>query len=365
MNERAGNLMSDNDKPLSEKSWRKTLLPLDSTLKEAIRCLDTTQLQIAIVVGSDGVLVGTLTDGDIRRGWLRGLGLDSSIDAIVFRDPVVVPPQLGRDAVLKFMQDNQVRQLPVIDENRRVIGLHLLDKQTSPAGERLNTMVIMAGGRGTRLRPHTEGCPKPLLAVGGKPMLEHILMSAKAEGFRHFVLAIQYLGHMIEEYCGDGSQWGLRIDYLREESPLGTAGAMSLLSSRPKEPFIVSNGDVLTDIRYGDMLNYHCKHGASATMAVHIHEWQHPFGVVRTKGVDIINFEEKPIVRNHINAGVYVLEPEVLDVLKVGEHCNMPELFTRLQGSARTIVYPIHEPWLDVGRMDDYEQAQKNHPKNF
>jgi len=228
--------------------------------------------------------------------------------------------------------------------------------------QRPNLMVIMAGGEGTRLRPHTENCPKPLLPVGGKPMLEHIIERARAEGFLRFVLAIHYLGHMIEDYFGDGSRWQVQIDYLREESPLGTAGAIGLLDPRPNAPFLVSNGDVLTDIRYGELLDFHCYHGASATMAVRLHEWQHPFGVVRTKGVDIIGFEEKPIARSHINAGIYVLEPMTLEALTPGERCDMPTLFSRLQErTVRTIVYPMHEPWLDVGRADDLRRAQAEH----
>ncbi len=342
----------------SVEGWRKALLHADATLRQAIRNLDESALQIGLVVSPDGVLVGTITDGDIRRGLLRGLDLNSLIDAIIYREPLVVPPQLGRDTVLQLMQANKIHQLPVVDEDRRVVGLHLWDDLMVPR-QRPNLMVIMAGGQGTRLRPHTENCPKPLLPVGGKPMLEHIIERARAEGFQRFVLAIHYLGHMIEDYFGDGSRWQVQIDYLREESPLGTAGAIGLLNPRPENPFLVSNGDVLTDIRYGELLDFHCRHGASATMAVRLHEWQHPFGVVRTKGVDIIGFEEKPIARSHINAGIYVLDPGVLDVLSVGEQCDMPTLFSRLQDhAARTIVYPMHEPWLDVGRVDDLGRAQ-------
>lgn len=349
--------MSENTKPLPAELWRKALISSNATLQQAIRNLDETALQIALVVSPDGTLLGTLTDGDIRRGLLRDLDLNCSIDAIIHREPLVVPPQLGRDAVLQLMQANNIRQLPVVDEARRVVGLHLWNKLMIPA-QRPNLMVIMAGGQGSRLRPHTENCPKPLLPVGGKPMLEHIIERAKAEGFVHFVLAIHYLGHMIEDHFGDGGRWQVQIDYLREESPLGTAGAIGLLNPRPQAPFLVSNGDVLTDIRYGELLDFHCHHGASATMAVRLHEWQHPFGVVRTKGVDIIGFEEKPIARSHINAGIYVLEPGVLDVLSVGEHCDMPALFSRLQAlTERTIVYPMHEPWLDMGRVEDYYAA--------
>jgi NDP-sugar pyrophosphorylase family protein len=223
-------------------------------------------------------------------------------------------------------------------------------------------MVIMAGGQGNRLRPYTDNCPKPLLQVGGKPMLEHIIERAKKEGFSRFVLAVHYLAHMIEDYFEDGRRWHVQIDYLREDSPLGTAGALGLLEPRPERAFIVSNGDVLADVRYGEMLDFHSRHGAAATMAVRVHEWQHPFGVVRTRGIDIVGFEEKPISRSHVNAGIYVLEPEVLDRLKAREACDMPTLFGRLHdGAARTIVYPMHEPWLDVGRVDDFQRAQQEH----
>ena len=366
--EEQGNYMADevrrstpeSRRPDPVEHWRKALLPANATLEQGIRNLDESTLQIALVVSTEGVLVGTLTDGDIRRGLLRGLDLGSSIESIIHRDPIVVPPQLNRATALQLMQTNRIRQLPVVDDARRAVGLHLWDELLVP-GVRPNVMVIMDGGQGSRLRPHTENCPKPLLPVGGKPMLEHIIERAKAEGFMHFVLAIHYLGHMIEDHFGDGGRWQVHIDYLREESPLGTAGAIGLLSPRPAVPFLVTNGDVLTDIRYGELLDFHCGHGASATMAVRLHEWQHPFGVVHTEGVDIVGFEEKPIARSHINAGVYVLGPDALDCLSAGEPCDMPTLFTRLQErSARTIVYPMHEPWLDVGRVDDYRSAQEN-----
>ena len=223
-------------------------------------------------------------------------------------------------------------------------------------------MVIMAGGRGTRLGKHTQECPKPLLPIGDKPMLEYIIERAKAEGFEQFVLAIHYLGHMIEDYFGDGGKLQINIEYLREKTPLGTAGALGLLQSRPTEPLLVTNGDVLTDIRYSELLDFHIRHSAAATMAVRLHEWQHPFGVVKTNGVDIIGLEEKPVARSHINAGIYVLEPNVLDAIGTDEHCDMPTLFERLQDkSARTIVYPMHEPWLDVGRPADLEKARNAH----
>ena len=341
----------------SDQGWRRALLPITATLRQAISNLDESALQIILVVAEDDVLLGTLTDGDIRRGLLRGLDLDSPIESLITRAPLVVPAEMAPSTVLQLMQANKIHQLPVVDQSRRAVGLRVWDELHSP-GRRSNLMVIMAGGLGTRLRPYTEDCPKPLLPVGGKPMLQHIIERAKAEGFGRFVLAINYLGQMIQDYFGDGERWQVQIEYLRETSPLGTAGAIALLAPRPEQPFLVSNGDVLTDIRYSELLDFHCRHGAAATMAVRLHEWQHPFGVVRTNGVDIVGFDEKPVARTHINAGIYVLEPATLDALHVGEPCDMPTLFSRLQDrSARTIVYPMHEPWLDVGREADLQRA--------
>jgi dTDP-glucose pyrophosphorylase len=343
----------------TQKSWRRALLPAGATVQDAIQCLNRSGLQIALVVTASETLVGTITDGDIRRGLLRGLTLASSVDTIVYKEALVVPPHLDRDIVLGLMQANEIHALPVVAERRRVVGLHVLNELLAPA-RRSNLMVIMAGGQGTRLMPQTQNCPKPLLPVGGKPMLQHIVERAAAEGFRRFVIAVHYLGHMIEEHFGDGSRWQLEIEYVRESEPLGTAGALSLLRGAPDAPFVVSNGDVLTDIRYGELLDFHCRHEpAAATMAVRLYEWQHPFGVVHTRGVDIVGFEEKPIARSHVNAGIYALQPAALAALVPGQPCDMPALFARLQAEGhRTIVYPMHEPWIDLGLPDDLARAR-------
>jgi dTDP-glucose pyrophosphorylase len=344
----------------SEQIWRQAIMPINASIAQAIRNLDQVAIKIVLVANESGVLEGTITDGDIRRALLKGLDLNSSLTSIIHRNALVVPPELGRDLVRQLMLANKIQQIPVVDEQHHVIGLHLWDEITMPPS-RSNLMVIMAGGMGTRLRPHTEDCPKPLLVVAGKPMLEHIIERAKLEGFNHFVLAIHYLGHMIEEYFGNGERLGVRIDYLREESPLGTAGALGFLNPHPDAAFIVTNGDIITDIRYGELLDFHTRHAATATMTVRAHEWQHPFGVVQTQGVEIVGFEEKPIARSHINAGIYALDPSALSVLTTGAHCDMPTLFERLQAKKhRTVAYPMHEPWLDVGQPDDLVAVRKN-----
>ena len=345
----------------SEEIWRQAILPASATIKQAIQNLDQVAVKIVLVVNEACVLEGTISDGDIRRGLLKGLDMNSPLTSIVHRNALVVPPEMGRELVMQLMIANKIQQIPVVDESHYIVGLHLWDELTAQP-TRPNLMVIMAGGLGTRLLPHTEGCPKPLLPIAGKPMLEHIIERAKLEGFNHFVIAIHYLGKMIEEHFGNGESLGVQIDYLREKLPLGTAGALSLLSPLPDVPFVVTNGDVITDIRYGELLDFHIRNTAVATMAVRMHEWQHPFGVVQMNGVEIIGFEEKPTFRSHVNAGVYVLDPITLNALTENANCDMPTLFERLQVSAqRTVAYPMHEPWLDVGRLEDYAAVNKLH----
>jgi dTDP-glucose pyrophosphorylase len=341
----------------SPVEWRDVLLPTSASMREAIEVLDRTGLQIILVVAPDERLLGTVTDGDIRRALLCNATMQTSIETIMATKPMVAPVELDHITARQIMKSNRIIQLPVVDAEQRVVGLHLWDQLEQPL-RRENLMVIMAGGRGERLRPFTEDCPKPMLAVAGKPILEHIIERAQLQGFSNFVLAVHYLGQQIEDYFGDGEKWNIHIDYLRESTPLGTAGAISLLTARPSLPVVVTNGDVLTDIHYGELLDFHQRHKAGATMAVRQHEWQHPFGVVHTEGVDIVSMEEKPVHRTHVNTGIYVLAPEVLGLLEPNEPCDMPMLFHRVQmANQRTIAYPMHEPWLDVGRPDDLPRA--------
>jgi dTDP-glucose pyrophosphorylase len=337
----------------STEVWIKAILPTDSSIRQAVQVLNESSLRIVLVTDDLGVLMGTISDGDIRRGLLKGLELDSSIDAVIHKNALVVPPELTREVVLQFMIANKLQQIPIVNEKMQVVGLHLWDEISIP-NVRSNVMVIMAGGKGTRLHPQTENCPKPMLPINGKPILEHIIDRARVEGFSHFILAINYLGHMIEEYFGDGESFDVKIEYLREDSPLGTAGALSLLETVPNSPFIVTNGDVLTDIHYGELLDFHVQYNSTATMAVRIHEWQNPFGVVQTQGIEITGYEEKPISRTSINAGVYAMDPAALSFLTKSAPCDMPDLFKLIQDKGkRTVAYPVHERWLDVGRPDD------------
>lgn len=345
---------------LQENSWRKALVSTGSTIRDAVKNMNDSGLRIALVVDEFGHLIGTISDGDIRHGLLHGLSLDALLEQIVQKNPLVVTSEIREEMVLQLMRANRLQQVPIVDEKNVLIGLHLWDEISVPA-VRSNSMVIMAGGKGTRLLPHTENLPKPMVELAGRPMLEHIIERAVSFGFTNFILAIHHLGHMIEDYFSDGSEFNVNISYVKENKPLGTAGALGLIDPVPDEPFIVTNGDVVSDIHYGELLDFHVRHKAKASMAVRAHEWQHPFGVVHTDGLDIVGFEEKPIARTHINAGVYALSPDTLKYLPVDQVCDMPMLFELLQADRkRTIAFPMHEPWLDVGRPDDLQQANED-----
>ncbi len=338
-------------------SWTKTLLSPVGCIGDAIKILNDTGLRIVLVADSDLKLVGTVTDGDIRRGLLRDLTLASPISEVINSNPIVVRQNFAREVVLEIMSSHKIFQIPVVDEGLKLVGLHVRNEQNTHAA-RDNVVVIMAGGKGTRLLPKTEKTPKPMLRLGVKPILEHIIERAKAEGFSRFVLAIHHLGEVIEEYFGDGKSLGVNISYVKEKTPLGTAGALSLIEPKPSQPIIVTNGDVLTDVKYGDILDFHIHSNGKATMAVQVKEWQNPYGVVNTDGIEITNYEEKPITRTLINAGVYVVNPAVLELITSSTPCDMPLLFelAREKGM-KTVAYFAHESWIDVGTHEDFNLA--------
>lgn len=340
-----------------DSRWRRALISPEATMAETIENLNTVGIKLALCVDAEGRLVGAVSDGDLRRGLLRGLTMQDPVREIANPNPLVVPEGSERDMVRAIMQLNKVLQVPVVDAEGRVVGLHLWDALDKvPSHD--HTMVVMAGGKGTRLRPYTENCPKPLLPVAGKPMLQHIIERAKSQGFGRFVLSLNYLGQMIRDHFGDGSSYGVQITYVDEDEPLGTAGALSLIQPRPDSAFVVTNGDVLTDIDYRELIEFRERHNAHGVMAVRMYEWTNPYGVVQMEGVDITGFAEKPVSRSHINAGVYAFSPAALDLLTRNQHCDMPTFFDQLrEAGKRTVAYPMHEPWLDVGRQDDLEHA--------
>jgi dTDP-glucose pyrophosphorylase len=343
----------------TDNYWRRALISPEATLGDAIENLNAVGIKLALCVDTEGRLLGSVSDGDLRRGLLRGLTMQDSVLEIANPSPLVVPEGVDCTMVRDIMKVNKVLQVPVVDAEGHLVGLHLwdaIDRSTSHD----HTMVIMAGGKGTRLRPFTEQCPKPMLPVAGKPMLQHIIERAKSQGFRRFVLSLNYLGQLIRDHFEDGAAYDVQISYVEEDEPLGTAGALSLIQPRPDGAFVVTNGDVLTDIDYLELIQFLERHNAHGVMAVRLYEWTNPYGVVQMEGVNIMGFCEKPVLRSHINAGVYAFTPAVLESLEPNRHCDMPLLFDRLrEANYRTVAYPMHEPWLDVGRPDDLERANK------
>ncbi|WP_255439267.1 nucleotidyltransferase family protein [Synechococcus sp. LTW-R] len=316
--------------------------------------------QLALVVDDSCKLLGMIADSDIRKALLNGLSLEQEVDSVMNPVPIVVSPCMGESEAHNLMRINHFFHLPVVNHAGQLIGLHVAEHLLSTP-ERVETVVIMAGGRGQRLMPLTAEIPKPMLPVKGKPMLEHLIEKLSGEGFQNIVISVNYLSAVILDHFGDGSRFGAHISYLHESAPLGTAGSLSLLDpSLLTQHLLVVNCDVLTDVCFADMIDQCIRDSADALMAVRPQEWQNPFGVVRSIGTQFTGLEEKPIVRAQVNAGIYVATPRLLSLLQPGCSCDMTELFLRgLDQQMNLHVFPLHELWLDVGRHSDYETAQE------
>ena len=347
-------------------SWDKVLIPPGASIHDAIEAIDRGSLQICLVVDTERRLLGTVTDGDIRRAILAGMDMGAPAEGIMYRTPHVGREGDAKETLLARMAAEKIRQIPLLDAEGRVVGLAYIEDLLSPPKARENWVVLMAGGMGTRLRPLTESAPKPLLTVGDKPLLETILESFIEQNFKRFYMAVHYRADMIRDHFGDGSKWDAEIRYIEEEKRLGTAGALRLIPERPQSPMIVMNGDLLTRVNFQHLLDYHRQHGSKATMCVRAYDFRVPFGVVQIEDSRIKGIDEKPLHSFFVNAGIYVLEPEVIDRIPEGQLYDMTTLFEGIiKSEDATAVFPIHEYWLDVGRMDDLDQANKEFPEAF
>lgn len=340
-------------------TWKDIVVSPETTLGESIARVDSAGTQLAIVLDASCRLAGILTDGDIRRAILGEMSLSTPVAEAMNRNPLVAPVDTPKDQILALMRRHVIHHLPLVDADGRMVDLATLDDLIG-AVERPNWVVLMAGGLGTRLRPLTEDCPKPMLNVGGRPILESILESFVEQGFRRFFVSVNYKADMVKNHFRQGDRWGVRIDYLHEDQRLGTAGSLSLLPSRPDTSLIVMNGDLLTRAAFDQLIQFHVGQSAMATMAVREYDFQVPYGVVRLNGSRIQAIEEKPIQKFFVNAGIYVLSPEALDHIPAGEHFDMPTLFEQLMVSGvATAAYPLREYWLDIGRIEEFERAQR------
>ena len=342
---------------LGSRDWQLAVAPPSTPIVDALRLLDESRLQILMIAGKDRRLLGIVTDGDIRRAILRGDGLGDPIDRAMMREPLTTTPEINRLHLLDEMIRLEVRRVPVLNDAGRVINLIGVEDLTNP--EPLdNVAVLMVGGLGTRLRPLTSTTPKPMVPVGHRPVLETILTQLKLHGFRRISLAVNHRAQVIEDYFGDGRSLDLEITYLREESRLGTAGPLRLLAERPTKPLLVMNGDLLTKLNFCELLDFHDASGAMATMCLGEHWYELPYGVAEVDGDRLVSVREKPVEHFSVNAGIYVLNPNVLDLIPIDEPYDMPTLIDPvLTRGERVSAFPIRDYWIDIGRLEDLQQA--------
>lgn len=346
-------------------NWQNVLISSNDSIQQAIEVIDKEGLRVALVVDKQTRLLGIVTDGDVRRGLVRHLSLDNPVKDIMNTTPKIGSICDSKAKLLAIMEEFDLLQIPII-ENGVVIGLETI--QHLMGAKKLNNPVfLMAGGFGTRLHPLTRVCPKPLLKIGEKPILETIMEGFIASGFHQFYISTHYMSEMIHNHFGDGSRWGVSISYIHEEKPLGTGGALALLPDNlPDLPIIMMNADILTKVNTEKLLAFHQEGKADITVCVRKYEMRVPYGVVQNNEQLITSIIEKPIYNHFVNAGIYVLNNSIRKMLFKNKYLDMPTLITQaIAKKEKVLMFPIHEYWLDVGRHEDFNQAQHDFALDF
>lgn len=333
----------------------------ESSIRDAMRSLDKGSLRICLLVNEKNQLLGTVTDGDIRRALLRNAHMEDPVSQVMNTQPVTATNTSSREQRLKLMNQHDLTALPIIDNDNKVVGLETLHQAMAPQ-QHDNPVFIMAGGFGTRLQPLTDHCPKPMLRVGDKPMLEHLISQFINLGFSNFYISTHYLPEVIHNHFGDGSKWQVSIHYVHESQPLGTGGALGLLPKNlPDMPLIMMNGDVLTKLNYAHLLQHHLNNTFDATVCVREDEHRVPFGVIETENQLITNVVEKPTYRYKINTGIYILNPEIVHSVQPDQRIDLPTLLEQHRHQGKRIgTYTSYDYWLDIGQMKDYQKAQSD-----
>jgi dTDP-glucose pyrophosphorylase len=337
----------------------------DTTIKKALGVIDKAAMRIAIVVDKNNKFLGTLSDGDIRRALLASSSLDNTIENIYYKDSTTANSNESKESIIKKAIQNKVYQIPILDNDNFVVDV--LDLATLlTTQKRKNKVILMAGGLGTRLRPLTENTPKPLLKVGNKPILQTIIENFANHGFENIIISLNYKSQMIRDFFKEGKEFGVNIEYIEETKRLGTAGALALLEENPKEPFFVMNGDLLTNVNFAELLDFHTSSNSTGTMCVREYQYQIPYGVIETREEQITSIVEKPIQKFFVNAGIYLLNPSVLEHVPKDEFYDMPTLFEQLiKKKQKVSSFPIHEYWLDIGQHHDFTKANEEYHENF
>ncbi len=343
----------------------QSLIGPDTSIHTLIERFTTQMVQIGLVVDRQRRLIGTVTDGDLRRGLLRGITTDAPVRTIMNSAPRTIRFGEPRGDILAFMRREKIKHIPVVDFAGRAVDLITLDALLAPKVQPY-PIVLMAGGEGRRLRPLTEHTPKPMLDVGGRPILETIIRRFADAGFSEFHISVNYRADVIRNHFGKGGTLGVDISYIEEDMPLGTAGPLGRLGARPDQPLLVMNADILSKLDPEQMIDFHRANGASATMAVRPYEVQVPYGVVELEGNEIRGLSEKPVTRHYINAGIYVLDPDALDMVPCDARFDMPQLFDACRNAGlSTQAYPVEEYWVDIGQIDDYRRANAEFAATF
>ncbi len=325
-----------------------------SSVRDALIKLNLTKKTLFVYSNDSKKIIGAITDGDIRRGFLKKARPDSNVKELMNLSPITSKEMDNDSDYLKLMSENKVNSLAVTDTSGRLLLITLMSFNESELTSE-KVAVLMAGGIGSRLSPLTDNCPKPMLKVSGTPLLESLIKRLKKYGYSKIYISVNYLSEKIIDYFQDGEKLNIKIEYISEDKPLGTAGSLHLLKGKINNPFLVMNGDVISEIDFKNFLNFHFSRNSKATMAVKLHEMQSDYGVVETKGLNIIGFKEKPIYSNYINTGIYILNPESLKLLN-GQKIDMPELFDLLKNNnLETLVYPMYEAWKDIGNIDQFK----------
>lgn len=335
-------------------NWKDIVVSPYCSIIEVLEIIDRSSLQFTVVVNEDMKLLGTVTDGDVRRGILKGINLKDPIRLIMNTSPIVGNTKKPYRDQLPLLYPKNLKQLPIIDDTGKLVDIVFREHSFSKE----NLVVLMVGGLGTRLSPLTDHIPKPMLKVGEKPILETIIEGFKRYGYTNFILSVNYKKEIIQNYFQNGASLGVSIRYIEETKRMGTAGALSLLKEKPSKPFFVMNGDLLTQVNFDQLLQFHEEHHSVATMCVREFNYQIPYGVIETEGSNLTGIEEKPIHKYFVNAGIYVLDPEVLECVPEDNYYDMPTLFSDLIAMNKNpSVFPIREYWLDIGQMDDFRKA--------
>ena len=341
-------------------NWKNTIVGSSATIKDAADILTKEALRIVMVVNDNECLVGTVTDGDIRRALVNGIDINSLVTGIMKTKPVTATVNDSKEKIANLMMQKRLLQVPILNSDNRIVGLEVIDRITKKSTHD-NVVVIMAGGFGSRLYPLTEDTPKPLLNVGSQPILETIIKQFVKSGFHNFYISTHFKSELIRDYFKKGDRLGVSIKYINEKVPLGTAGALGLLPSHALDlPIIVTNGDLLTNIDFNNLLDFHNNSDTSATMCVREYDFQVPFGVIDIKEDRVSKITEKPVHNFFVNAGVYVLNRGLVRNLDGKSKLDMTDLLSSSIDNKQLGVFPIHEYWLDIGRMSEYKKANED-----